>query len=171
MAPVIFILILFHSSNTHIILIVLYILTVILDFFDGYFARLYSLETELGKILDPLADKLFVLLILIALIIVSDFPIWLAFLIIIRDILIVIASSIIYKSKHEVKPSIIVGKVTFFMVTFLFLLYIIDIDINKIKIIKDFFCVSSFAFLIWSFLDYYKVYKRIRNGKKEHISN
>ncbi len=166
MAPIIFFLIIFHSSKTHFFLIVLYILTVVLDFFDGYFARLYSLETELGKILDPVADKLLVLLIMIALISVSDFPVWLAILIVLRDVLIIIASSIIYKSNNEIKPSIIVGKVTFFMISFLFLLYIIDIDMKSIGILKDFFCVSSFAFLIWSFLDYYKVYKRIRNEKK-----
>jgi len=164
MAPVIFFLIIFHTRDTYYLLIILYILTVILDFFDGYFARLYSLETELGRILDPIADKLLVLLIIIALIPVANFPIWLAILILLRDILIIIASSIIYKSKNEVKPSIIVGKVTFFMISFLFLLYIIDMDYGKIGILKDFFCVSSFAFLIWSFIDYYKVYKRIRNG-------
>lgn len=166
MAPVIFFLIIFHTDKTHVFLIILYILTVVLDFFDGYFARLYSQETELGKILDPVADKLLVLLIMIALISVSDFPIWLAILIVLRDILILIASSIIYKSNSEIKPSIIVGKVTFFILGLLFLLYIIDIDMNRINILKDFFCVSSFTFLIWSFFDYYKVYKRIRNEKK-----
>ena len=166
MAPVIFFLIIFHTKSSYVILIILYILTVVLDFFDGYFARLYSLETELGKILDPVADKLLVLLIMIALISVSDFPVWMAILIVFRDILILIASSIIYRTKSEIKPSIIVGKVTFFMISFLFLLYLIDIDMNRIYILKDFFCVSSFAFLIWSFFDYYKVYKRIRNEKK-----
>ncbi len=164
MAPIIFFLIVFHSERVHVFLIVLYILTVILDFFDGYFARLFSLETELGKILDPLADKLLVLLILLALISVSNFPIWLAILIVLRDILIIIASSIIYRSNNVIRPSIIIGKVTFFMISLLFLLYIIDMDMNSIGILKEFFCVSSFGFLIWSFLDYYKVYKRIRNG-------
>ena len=166
MAPVIFFLILFNSRDTYYLLIILYIVTVVLDFFDGYFARLYSLETELGKILDPVADKLLVLLILIALISVSDFPVWLAILIILRDILIIIASSIIYKSNNKIKPSIIVGKVAFFMISFLFLLYIIDMGMSSINVLKDFFCVSSFAFLIWSFFDYYKVYRRIRNEKK-----
>ena len=33
----------------------------ITDFLDGYFARLHKGETALGKLLDPMADKLLIL--------------------------------------------------------------------------------------------------------------
>lgn len=39
----------------------------ITDFLDGYFARLYQIETKLGKVLDPLADKFFMYSALLAL--------------------------------------------------------------------------------------------------------
>jgi len=40
---------------------ILFIVACITDFYDGYVARRYSLETDLGKILDPIADKFLML--------------------------------------------------------------------------------------------------------------
>jgi cardiolipin synthase (CMP-forming) len=38
----------------------LFIIAAITDFFDGYFARLYKVQSTLGRVLDPIADKLLV---------------------------------------------------------------------------------------------------------------
>ena len=47
---------------------VVYTLICVTDFLDGYLARKLNIETDLGKILDPLADKILVLVFLISLI-------------------------------------------------------------------------------------------------------
>ena len=46
----------------------LFVFASITDFFDGWIARKNNLETEIGRILDPIADKLLVILTLIPLI-------------------------------------------------------------------------------------------------------
>lgn len=148
-------------------LIGVYTLAIGLDFMDGYLARKLSMETELGKILDPLADKLLTFFSIIALSIVTDFPLWITIPIVLRDLMILLASTMMYKRKHLIKGSIVLGKITFFLISLLIFIYIFDlngnIDLNTLKL---FFAPVSLTFVLWSFDEYFLVYQRVkRNGR------
>ena len=58
------------------------------DWVDGYFARRYDSVTALGKLMDPLADKILVTTALIMLIPLDRLPAWIALVILAREILI-----------------------------------------------------------------------------------
>ena len=58
------------------------------DFFDGYIARKYSAVTPLGKLLDPVADKLLVTTGFVLLVGSGNIYTWLAVVLICRDIFI-----------------------------------------------------------------------------------
>jgi len=58
------------------------------DWVDGYVARLYKIETVLGKLMDPLADKVLVATALIMLIPLNVVPAWLALVILCREMII-----------------------------------------------------------------------------------
>ena len=60
------------------------------DALDGYIAKTFKQTTELGAILDPLADKALLDGVYIALALSGSLPIWLAALVVGRDILIVL---------------------------------------------------------------------------------
>ncbi|WP_305862448.1 CDP-diacylglycerol--glycerol-3-phosphate 3-phosphatidyltransferase [Helicobacter cholecystus] len=55
------------------------------DFFDGYLARKYALQTRFGEVFDPLADKMLVLGAFIALIVAKIANPWAVFLIFSRE--------------------------------------------------------------------------------------
>ena len=63
----------------------------ITDFFDGYLARAWSQQSSLGRMLDPIADKLLVAACLLALVAdhtISGWSLWAAIVILCREILV-----------------------------------------------------------------------------------
>jgi len=58
----------------------------ITDLFDGYIARRYQMVTSLGKLLDPLADKLLVCAAMVMLIPPGRVPAWMAVIVVAREI-------------------------------------------------------------------------------------
>ncbi len=68
-----------------------FIVAGISDAVDGYLAKTFGWKTELGAYLDPLADKLLIVSIFLALGVAGKLPLWLVNAVVSRDILIVIA--------------------------------------------------------------------------------
>ena len=64
LAPII---LLFLIFGEYLLCIFLFLLAGVSDYFDGYLARKYNAESELGEILDPIADKILVVFLLIGL--------------------------------------------------------------------------------------------------------
>jgi cardiolipin synthase len=148
-------------------LIATYTIAVFLDFLDGFIARRFSQESELGKVIDPLADKFLVLAILVTLAVKFDFPLWLAAFIILRDILILWASALLYRGKRIVKRSLVVGKFTFGLLSLLIFTFIVDLHEKiDLRMLKQFLIALSFSFLLWSWIAYALVYLREKNGDK-----
>ena len=67
---------------------ILFTIAAVTDMADGYVARRYGVVTTLGKLLDPLADKLLVTTALIMLIPLHRLPAWIALLILSREMMV-----------------------------------------------------------------------------------
>ncbi|WP_342561445.1 CDP-diacylglycerol--glycerol-3-phosphate 3-phosphatidyltransferase [Paenibacillus sp. FSL R7-0345] len=75
----------FQLSVNHLIAAVIFLLAASTDGIDGYIARKYNMVTNLGKLLDPLADKLLVSAVLISLVELGRCDSWIAIVIISRE--------------------------------------------------------------------------------------
>ena len=69
LAPII---LLFLIFGNYLICILLFFLAGVSDYFDGYLARKYLAESQLGEILDPIADKILIVFLLIGLSVTLD---------------------------------------------------------------------------------------------------
>ncbi len=65
LAAVIFLLLI--SPDGYIFALILFFLAGVTDYFDGYLARKYNAVSQLGEILDPIADKILILFVLMGL--------------------------------------------------------------------------------------------------------
>jgi CDP-diacylglycerol--glycerol-3-phosphate 3-phosphatidyltransferase len=68
--------------------ITLFIALSFTDFLDGYYARKFHTETTLGKLLDPLADKILMVGMLISLLVIGYVPYYIVILLISRELII-----------------------------------------------------------------------------------
>jgi len=75
------------------------------DFLDGYYARLYNQETELGKILDPVADKVLTLGALWSLYYVVDqscIPAWFLIVLVCKDLVLLFVGTLLLIKKGDI---------------------------------------------------------------------
>jgi cardiolipin synthase len=73
------------------IALALFVLASITDYFDGYLARIWKQQSSLGRMLDPIADKLLVSACILALVFertIDNYSIWAALIILSREILV-----------------------------------------------------------------------------------
>lgn len=102
-----------------ILALIVFAIASLSDAVDGYIARNYNQSTPLGRVLDPVADKLLLLSGVVTLSVTNwnaGLPIWFAVLVIARDIIISVGVLIIQLTvgKARVRP-LITGKICTFL--------------------------------------------------------
>ena len=138
------------------------------DMFDGMIARRFNQITEIGKLLDPVADKLTQVTVLVCLAVEHVALIPLAVLCLIKEVLQVIGAWILLDKNATVRGSKWFGKVS----TFIFYASMASVVIwtNMPTAVLIGIIVLDAALMLYSFVMYTQVYIDVRRQAKQSKS-
>ena len=103
---------LFGTGQNRFAALVVYAIAASTDFLDGLIARYTNTVSWFGKILDPIVDRLLLFCGVIALLIRGELPLWVAVLVIGRDILLAIGMQFLRSYRSRPVDVVYIGKVT-----------------------------------------------------------
>ena len=110
--------------------VLLLLIAGITDIGDGWVARRYNQVSRLGKILDPLADKIFLACLLGGLVLWRDLPLWLLGMLFVRDLGIVLVGGLLLRAQGVVIAANRWGKYTTLCMIFTALSYVLEAPAN-----------------------------------------
>jgi cardiolipin synthase (CMP-forming) len=100
------------------------------DYLDGRIARRFNLTSRLGELLDPAADRLYILATLVALMVRGILPIWLAAILIGRDLLLAPTIPVLSRHGYGPLPVHFLGKAATLNLLYAFPLLLLSVDDN-----------------------------------------
>ena len=152
----------FPDQNFRYLVVATGIFAVITDVLDGYFARKLNEITEVGKIIDPLADKVLIGFVIIRLFLLGEIPAYYFFMIVARDLLILIGGLLIAHRTKFVLPSDYIGKATVIAISIVLLMILVNADREAVYF--NLLYYLSIGLIIVSFSNYgFKAIQVIRS--------
>ncbi|MEY4349484.1 MAG: hypothetical protein RL719_781 [Actinomycetota bacterium] len=143
LVPVFLVLLLSNNSAWALITLVIASAT---DYLDGLLARVLNQQTRLGQLLDPAADRLYILATLVGLAYTQHIPVWLPFVIVSRDVLLAATYPRLAKLGYGPLPVHYLGKAGTFALLYAFpLLLMADVWSDARNVILP----LAWAFAIW----------------------
>ena len=154
--------------------LILFIVASFTDFLDGMLARMFGVESKLGELLDPIADKIIVATALILLVMdgtIKNFEVLAAIIILTREILISGLREFLAKGKVNMPVSSL-AKLKTFLQMFSISILLLGETGNKFINFQDYNAQTIGIVLLWlsAFLTLYTGYDYLRKGIDHAIS-
>ncbi len=147
--------------------ITVFILAGVTDVVDGYIARKYNYISDLGKILDPLADKFMQLSAFVCLYIAGSIPLWMPVIYFVKEALTALGAMFVFRKKHFVVKSNVFGKAATVLV-FAAVCVIAVFGDNLSDFLITEICVAVCCYFVFSCLMY--AIQNLKNIPKKHVS-
>ncbi len=157
LAAIIFVLLM--SPDGYLLALVLFFLAGVTDYFDGYLARKYNAVSQLGEILDPIADKILILFVLFGLAInLSSYLIgFIGAIIITREIWVSALRDLNARNgKSDATKVTLIAKIKTTIQIFTISIYLLGLTLNNMLmiVIGDIFLFISLFITIYTGLVY-----------------
>ena len=115
------------DSNNHYLSVLILVISSVTDFLDGFIARKLNMITKLGKLIDPVADKLTQLVVACTLVMTYPNYIWLVAIILLKDGMLLLGGLyLLRKSGKHLEQAEMPGKIAtcvFFVVSIVLLAF------------------------------------------------
>jgi len=137
------------------------------DLVDGYIARKFNQITDLGKVLDPIADKLFHMSTIACLCIDGIVGYWLLVIVVAKELFMICGGVILYKKNRAVIASKWYGKLSSSLLFSAFILSFVQVEGAAYKIFIS--CLFAVAVLIsiYALVNYVMKAVCINNARKK----
>ncbi|MCX7720987.1 MAG: CDP-alcohol phosphatidyltransferase family protein [Dictyoglomus thermophilum] len=122
----------FLLTNDLFIAAILYGVAAISDILDGYLARRLNQTSNLGKIIDPLADKIIVIISLIYLGLKAIFPLWGVLILFIKELIMLLVGFFFLIRGVEIISSRIYGKLAMVLISISILMALLNISFSSV---------------------------------------
>ncbi|MFA5511095.1 MAG: CDP-diacylglycerol--glycerol-3-phosphate 3-phosphatidyltransferase [Candidatus Kapaibacterium sp.] len=173
-SPIFFLLLISQSPKLICFAFPVFIIGALTDYFDGWFARRMKQITGFGKFFDPLADKILTGAAFLAFVVLSIIPLWMALIIIFRDVLTTAMRFIPSSNSSTISTSYIAKVKTTIQMIFIILVLaaislvncpMLGINPNNVAsfIYSDFIYYSMLSIVLltlWTLVDYFRQYGR-----------
>ena len=158
-----------------IVAVLLFVITSFTDMLDGKIARKYNLVTDLGKFLDPLADKMLVIVVLIAITVrYAEFNLqfcrilgWALFVIILREMSVTLLRMIAANKEGIVISAAWLGKVKTTVQMTAIVIILLEPLLPATNMVMSYIMVTAMLVLtLWSGINYFKAYIPVLKSEK-----
>ena len=123
------------------------------DYLDGAIARRFGSYTRLGQLLDPAADRLYILATLLALVVRDGLPLWWALVLIGRDVVLAGTLPLLRRHGYGPLPVHFLGKAATFNLLYAFPMLLAAVPGND-DLLATVFRPTGWAFATWGSLLY-----------------
>ncbi len=102
----VFILVFLFEGDQKTAAAIVFIIASTTDVLDGYIARKYNMSTKTGQLLDPLADKLMQIAVVVSLLCAKMVPLWFVLILASKELLMILGGFFLYTKKNFVKSNV-----------------------------------------------------------------
>lgn len=159
------------SGGNKTAVIIILVAMFVSDLLDGFLARKLNQVSELGKIIDPLADKAAVVSVVIVLFLLGRIETWFFIVVVARDVLILLFGLYLKSKNKVVLMSNYPGKIAVLSIGIIILLCVLnDNNSELLKISIRYLYYISVILIIYSLYLYYKRFSKSlgeTNGRKQ----
>lgn len=157
------------SGNAKLYATGIYLLAAATDFLDGRIARKYNMVSKLGRILDPLGDKIMTFAVLICITIDKLVPVWAVVIFFVKEMLMAAGGLLVYNRLTDMPSSNLFGKLA--TVVFVVVCALLMLLKNIPQLYATLMISVAIIVMIVAFISYLLKYIKIIRSLKRRETN